>query len=30
LVKDYKEKIELYEKNGFLKLRGRGLVLTDE
>jgi hypothetical protein len=20
----------LYEKNGFLKLRGRGLVLTDE
>ena len=30
LVKDYKKKIELYEKNGFLKLRGRGLVLTDE
>ena len=30
LVKDYSEKIKLYEKNGFLKLRENGFVLTDE
>jgi len=30
LVKDYTEKIKLYEENGFLKLRENGFVLTDE
>ena len=30
LVKDYSEKIKLYEENGFLKLRENGFVLTDE
>lgn len=30
LVKDYTEKIKLYEENGFLKLRENGLVLTDK
>ena len=30
LVKDYAEKIKLYEGNGFLKLRENGFVLTDE
>jgi len=30
LVKNYSEKIKLYEKNGFLKLRESGFVLTDE
>ena len=30
LVKDYQEKIKLYEENEFLKLRENGLVLTDE
>ena len=30
LVKDYAEKIELYEENGFLKLHENGFVLTDE
>ena len=30
LVKDYSEKIKLYEENWFLKLREKGLVLTDE
>ena len=29
LVKDYQEKIKLYEKNWFLKLRENGFVLTD-
>lgn len=30
LIDDYQEKIELYEKNWFLKLRENGFVLTDE
>jgi len=30
LVKDYAEKINLYEENGFLKLRENWFVLTDE
>ena len=30
LVKDYSEKIKLYEENGFLKSRENGFVLTDE
>ena len=30
LVKDYAEKISLYEENGYLKLRENGFVLTDE
>jgi coproporphyrinogen III oxidase-like Fe-S oxidoreductase len=30
LVKDYTEKIKLYEENGFLKLRENGFVLTDK
>ncbi len=30
LVKDYSEKIKLYEENGFLKLHENGFVLTDE
>ena len=30
LVKDYPEKIKLYEENWFLKLRENGFVLTDE
>ena len=30
LVKDYSEKIKLYETNGFLKLYENGFVLTDE
>ena len=30
LVKDYSEKINLYEENWFLKLRENGFVLTDE
>jgi len=30
LVKDYAEKIKLYEENGFLRLRENGFVLTDE
>lgn len=30
LVKDYSDKIKLYEENGFLKLRENGFVLTDE
>ena len=30
LMKDYSEKIKLYEENGFLKLRENGFVLTDE
>ena len=30
LVKDYQEKIKLYEENWFLKLRENGFVLTDE
>ena len=30
LVKDYSEKIKLYEENGFLKPRENGFVLTDE
>ena len=30
LVKDYSEKIKLYEENGYLKLRENGFVLTDE
>ena len=30
LVKNYSEKIKLYEENGFLKLRENGFVLTDE
>ena len=30
LVKDYAEKIKLYEENEFLKLRENGFVLTDE
>ena len=30
LVKDYVEKIKLYEENGYLKLREKGFVLTDE
>ena len=30
LVKDYSEKIKLYEESGFLKLRENGFVLTDE
>jgi oxygen-independent coproporphyrinogen-3 oxidase len=30
LVKDYQEKIKLYEENWFLKLREKGFVLTDE
>ena len=30
LVKDYSEKIKLYEENGFLKLRENRFVLTDE
>ena len=30
LVKDYAEKIKLYEENGFLKLRENGFILTDE
>ena len=30
LVEDYAEKIQLYEENGFLKLRENGFVLTDE
>lgn len=30
LVRDYAEKIKLYEENGFLKLRENGFVLTDE
>ena len=30
LVKNYAEKIKLYEENGFLKLRENGFVLTDE
>ena len=30
LVKDYAEKIKLYEENGYLKLRENGFVLTDE
>ena len=30
LIKDYKEKINLYEENWFLKLRENGFVLTDE
>ena len=29
-VKDYPEKIKLYEENGYLKLRENGFVLTDE
>jgi len=30
LVKDYAEKIKLYEENGFLNLRKNGFLLTDE
>ena len=30
LVKDYAEKIKIYEENGFLKLRENGFILTDE
>lgn len=30
LIKDYKEKINLYEENWFLKLRENGFLLTDE
>ena len=30
LVKDYSEKINLYENNWFLKLRENGFILTDE
>jgi hypothetical protein len=30
LVKNYSEKIKLYEDNGFLKLHENGFVLTDE
>lgn len=30
LVKDYTEKIKLYEENRFLKLRENGFILTDE
>ena len=30
LIKDYKEKINLYEENWFLKLHENGFVLTDE
>ena len=30
MVKDYAEKIKLYEENGYLKLRKKGFVLTDE
>ena len=30
LVDDYAKKIQLYEENGFLKLREKGFVLTDE
>ena len=30
LIDDYQEKIKLYEKNWFLKLRENGFVLTDE
>ena len=30
LVKDYQEKIKLYEENGYLKLRENRFVLTDE
>ena len=30
LVKDYSDKIKLYEENGFFKLRENGFVLTDE
>ena len=30
LVSNWKEKIDLYEENGFLKLRENGIILTDE
>ena len=30
LIKNYTEKINLYEENGFLKLRENGFILTDE